>query len=57
MKTIENTTGSKAVNIRKNGTTFMAMFVQRYNGEEQVLESKMYSSEARAINWAKKVLN
>ena len=58
MTTFKNATGTKAVNISKDATgTFRAMYVQIYNGQEQVLESKSYSSENRAIKWAKSKLN
>jgi hypothetical protein len=59
MTTIHNTTGSKAVNIRKNGansTTFIASYVQIYNGTQQVLDAKDFASEKNAIKWANKVL-
>ena len=34
-----------------------AMYVQIYNGHEQVLESKSYSTEKRALKWAESKLN
>lgn len=58
MATIKNTTGSKIVNIRKNGEKdFMALhcYVHK-NGFEQVVQTKHYASEKAAIKWAKKVL-
>jgi hypothetical protein len=58
MTTIKNTTGTKAVNISTDATgTVIAMYVQIYKGEEQVLESKSYSTEKRALKWAKSKLN
>ena len=58
MTTISNTTGSKKVNILKDGTGMVrAMYVQVYNGQEQVLESKCYSSYIMAEKWANKKLN
>jgi len=42
MTTITNTTGSKAVKISKNIDRVIAMYVQIYNGTEQVLESKFF---------------
>jgi hypothetical protein len=58
MITIKNTTGTKVVNISTDSTgTVMAMYVQIYNGHEQVLESKTYSTEKRALKWAESKLN
>jgi hypothetical protein len=59
MTTINNITRSKAVNIRKNGansTTFIASYVQIYDGMQQVLDTKDFASEKNAIKWANKVL-
>lgn len=56
MTRINNTTGSKAVIIRKNWSGFIAMYVQVYQGEEQVLDSKSYGTEKACIRWANKVL-
>ena len=52
MKTLRNTSGTKAVNISKTETGFICMYVQVYNGEEQVLESKSYARENACIKWA-----
>ena len=58
MTTLKNTTGTKAVNISTDATgTVRAMFVQIYNGQEQVLESKSYSTIKRAEKWANSKLN
>jgi len=58
MTTLRNETGTKAVNISTDGTgTVRAMYVQIYNGQEQVLESKSYKSFKTAEKWAKKKLN
>ena len=59
MTTIHNTTGSKGVNIRKNGansTTFIASYFQVYDGMQQLLDAKDFASEKNAIKWANKVL-
>jgi hypothetical protein len=57
MTTIKNTTGSKAVNITTDATgTVRAMYVQIYNGEQQVLQSKSFSNQNTASKWASKVL-
>ena len=57
MTTIKNTTGTKAVNISTDATgTINAMYVDVYNGQEQVLMSKQYKREATAIKWANKML-
>ena len=57
MKTLRNTTGTKAVNISTDTTGMVrAMFIQLYNGHEQVLESKTYSTIKRAEKWAKSKL-
>jgi hypothetical protein len=58
MKTISNTTGSKKVNISTDGTGIVrAFYVQVYNGQEQVLDSKSYKSLKMAEKWANKQLN
>ena len=58
MTTIKNTTGSKAVNIKTDATgKVRAMYVQIYNGQEQVLKSKDFASEKNAEKWANKILN
>lgn len=58
MTTIKNTTGTKAVNILNDGSgLFRAMYVQIYNGEEQVLASKTYKTEKAAIKWANSKLS
>lgn len=58
MTTLKNTTGTKAVNISTDGTgTIRAIYVQIYKGNEQVLESKSYSTIKRAEKWAKSKLN
>lgn len=57
MKTIKNTTGSKAVNIKNNNGTFIAMYVQIYNGQEQVLESKDFANQKNAERWANRILS
>lgn len=58
MTTIKNTTGTKAVNISTDATgKVRAMYVQIHNGHEQVLESKSYSTEKRALKWAESKLN
>ena len=61
MTTLFNTSGSKKVNISiDNGYDkpfFRCFYVQVYKGEEQVLDSKDYSSLKMATNWANKKLN
>ena len=57
MTTIKNTTGSKAVKVSKNIDRFIAMYVQIYNGTEQVLESKSFATEKRALTWANLQIN
>ena len=53
MKTIKNSTGSKAVNISADGYgSVRAMYVQIYNNEQQVLESKSFASVKNAEKWA-----
>ena len=57
MKRINNTTGSKSVNITTDATgNVRAMYVQNYNGEEQVLQSKSFASVRNAERWANKML-
>ena len=57
MTTITNTTGSEAVKVSKNVNRFIAMYVQIYNGTEQVLQSKFFATEKRALTWANLQLN
>ncbi len=58
MTTLRNTTGTKAVNISTDGTGMVrAMYVQIYNGQEQVLDSKSYKSLKMAEKWDKEKLN
>ena len=61
MTTFSNQTGSKAVNINDQSaaygyTSVFAQYVQLYDGEQQVLESKSFSSIQAAERWAKKKL-
>jgi hypothetical protein len=58
MTTLKNTTGSKAVNITTNGNgSVIAMYVQIYNGEQQVLQTKTFANVKNAEKWGQKVLN
>ena len=58
MTTIKNSTGSKAVKISTDSTgSVQAMYVQIYQGEEQVLDAKTYSTIKRAEKWAYSILN
>ncbi|MDA1120885.1 MAG: hypothetical protein O2887_10425 [Bacteroidetes bacterium] len=58
MRTITNTTGTKAVNLLIDGTgVIRAMYVQIYDGQEQVLETETYSTMKRAIKWAISKIN
>ena len=58
MTTLRNTTGSKAVNISTDATGIViAMYVQIYNGEQQVLQSKTFATIKNAVKWANKTLN
>jgi hypothetical protein len=58
MKTFKNQTGSKAVNISKDANgNINAFYVQIYNNEQQVLQSKRFASVKTAENWALKILN
>ncbi len=60
MTTIKNATGSKAVNISERNdlgyVSVFAQYVQIYNGVEEVLESKSFSSVKNAEKWAAKKL-
>ena len=57
MKTLTNTKGTKAVNIITDASGIIrAMYVQIYNGHEQVLDSKKYVSVKSAEKWADKKL-
>jgi hypothetical protein len=58
MTTLTNTTGSKKVNLITDGSGMTrAMYVQVYEGQEQVLDSKSYKSFKMAEKWANKQLN
>ena len=58
MTTITNTTGSKAVNITTDASgSIRAMYVQIYNGSQQVLQSKTFTTVNGAKKWATKILN
>jgi len=58
MTTIKNTTGSKAVNITTDATgNVRAMYVQIYQGEQQVIQSKTFVNVKNAQRWAAKILN
>jgi hypothetical protein len=57
MTTLQNTSGSKAVNITTDATgTVIAMYIQNYNSHQQVLQSKTFSNIKNAERWAKKTL-
>jgi hypothetical protein len=58
MTTLTNTTGSKAVNITTDAAgNVNAMYVQNYNGQQQVLQSKTFATVKSAEKWANKILN
>ena len=49
MTTLKNTTGSKAVDISTDATgNVRAMYVQIYNGEQQVLQAKTFTTVKKA---------
>jgi len=58
MNTLKNTTGSKVVNITTDANGYVrAMYVQIYNGMQQVLQAKDFTNVKNAEKWAKKILN
>ena len=58
MTTFSNATGTKKVNLIIDATGITrAMYVQVYNGQEQVLENKSYKSFKMAKKWANKKIN
>jgi hypothetical protein len=58
MTTLKNATETKYVNITTDAAgTICAMYVQVYNGQEQVLQSKTFSIMKNALLWASKILN
>jgi hypothetical protein len=58
MKTLTNRSGSKAVKISKDATgKFRAFYVQFFQGMDQVLLVKDFSSINNAEKWAAKILN
>lgn len=56
MTTLTNQSGSKKVNIRKNIDSYIASYVQLFQGMEQVLTSKTFANEKNAKKWANKIL-
>ena len=57
MTAITNTSGSKAVNISTDATgNVRAMYVQIYNNEQQVIQSKNFTTAKKAEKWAKTIL-
>jgi len=58
MKTLTNTSGTKAVKITKDATgAYRAAYIQIYKGEEQVLEFRSYNTLTAATKYANKILN
>ena len=58
MKAITNSTGTKKVKFHTSDIgTITAFYVQVYNNEEQVLDSRDYNTENGALRWAKKQLS
>lgn len=58
MTTIKNQTGTKAVNISTDSTGMIrAMYIQIYNNDQEVLQSKTFSNIKNAEKWAKTILN
>ena len=58
MTIFKNQTGSKAVNILTDANgNINAFYVQIYNNEQQVLQSKKFASVKNAEKWALKILN
>jgi hypothetical protein len=58
MKTLKNATGTKAVNISTDATgKVIAMYVQIYAGEQQVLQAKTFRTIKTAEKWANKIRN
>lgn len=53
MKSITNKSGSKIVKISSDN---FCMFIQIYNGTEQVLETKSFKRESSAVRWAQSML-
>jgi hypothetical protein len=49
--------GNKAVNIVLDDTYYIAFYVQVYNGEEQVLDTRYFKTTAGAKRWASKKLS
>ena len=56
MKTLTNATKTKAENFSVREGSITCMYVQVYQGEEQVLDDKVYKSEKMALKWAAKKL-
>lgn len=57
MRTIKNKSGSKLVNISHNNGTFICMFCQVCDNEEQVLASTSFYRLSSAQKWANKKLD
>lgn len=56
MKTISSDKTKKVVKINNNLGSYLAMLIQFNIDEEQVLQTKNFSSEVNATKWALKVL-
>lgn len=58
MTTLKNTTGSKAVKIvNQSPMVFIAFYILIYNGEEDVIQTKTFTTLKGASRWANKILN
>jgi hypothetical protein len=58
MTTLRNTSGSKAVKIvNQSPMYFIAFYVLIYNGEEDVIQTKTFTTLKGASKWANKILN
>lgn len=53
--TIYTVSTAKKVKVTARSGRFMALLVQDYKGEEQVLQSKTFSRLSSAEKWARKI--
>lgn len=56
MKIVSSDKTKKVVKINKNLGSYLAMLIQFNVDEEQVLQTKTFSSEVNATKWALKIL-
>ena len=56
MITVTNIVKSKSVHIKPNKDSFIALYIQTYQGEQQVIQEKFFTKVEQAQKWAFKKL-